>query len=260
MKETALNAFSLELGALVGALRALERTLGTPAAAPRTPIDIVNEARGMLLDNGSASLDDFLVALHERLDRAGMDPGEPMDRINDLVARYEITSGGIKIGHEKIADVEKQRDEALALFEALQKDMEEAAGELLVALPEPGSTESKLLAANVKLRNELAKVDDALTSIRSQHATMVRDFGQEMVNQAQNVRNAAALLSQTLCSRITEGVPWEIGADPKLRKALADALHAFDEAHDPENDYHATGDRAVFIQAVRTALKEATDA
>lgn len=70
-------------------------------------------------------------------------------------AAYEEFCHEADTAYEEVC---QERDELLKQVEQMKKDLKDAAGELLVDIPEPGSTTAKLLSANVLLRRENEKV------------------------------------------------------------------------------------------------------
>lgn len=72
------------------------------------------------------------------------------------------------------ADVVRQRDEARAELDRHRQDIADAAGELLVAIPEPGTEKAKLLRANVLMRRERDEARATAARLRREGAEAMR--------------------------------------------------------------------------------------
>lgn len=61
-----------------------------------------------------------------------------------------------------LATLKVEVESQAAEISQMKQDLHDAAGELLVSLPEPGTTEAKLLSANVLLRQEVERLKTIL--------------------------------------------------------------------------------------------------
>lgn len=75
----------------------------------------------------------------------------------------------------KVRTAEAERDKARSVANQLARDLEDAAGELAVPLPEPGTTMAKVISANLIMRRERDAARSEVERLRAQLDELTKD-------------------------------------------------------------------------------------
>ena len=87
----------------------------------------------------------------------------------------------------RLAAVIAERDRLAGELEAARQDVEDAAGELLVSIPPPGTEGAKVLLANVAMRRERDKAREESNALRAEVERLTKE------RDALKAENAAGL-------------------------------------------------------------------
>lgn len=181
------------------------------------------------------------------------DPFDDLTRCDRCQAYVDVNQEGSTTGprHESDGLPAWFACRSCSLVEAFEEDRREAAGELLVEVPEPGTDAGKLMSANVLMREDLKRTREALGLLTTLYPTVQVDV-EDPVSMAKEI-------ASFVNARIEEmqGLLVDVGFDGEA--SVADVKAILDTLRGYEDDVVKADDTERSLLAVIFALSKALD-